>query len=757
MTRRTEEAEREAERIRSEAEAAVEICTPRPSRRSRPRGRRRGRIRPRPRRQGRPSSSRGSRRARDGGGGDRRPHPRARRPRAQAQGVARATRTLQAGRGATARLVRDRAANARRSERRAAQLLDVRKDRRRRGERAASRGRSRWRRPARARSAKVEAARARGWTGVRRRRRTEVVGRRGRRVEIEVVDGRRGRRRGVEPTKTTTNRRSTSTSCSLASGRRGRRRWRGRKRCWPPTPRRRGCRRGPDRGRGRGRAESRPKPEADRSRASATEDERHDPSAAPATTGSARRRTTRPCSSGATRITDAVEKQAVRKLKRVLADEQNEVLDRLRRNPKSSLDDLFPAVDEHAERYASAVRADLDRRGRSAAAPSTAPNRPKTDRRRPRRRARPGADARRCASGSTASLRDAAGDDEAMADGVRAAYREWKTHRVASQTRDTRARRVQPGSVRRHRARRPRCAGSSTTAGRRAPTPRTTRSPGWSCGASRSRPAIAIHRPTRVPVPPRAGALTRVPRRCAPATTCPAERRRAGANAAPAAGGSSSSSRRSRCSSSSRRCAASRPSTPTTSGSTRSARPACGAACSARRSASPSCSSALFFVLMWVNLLIADRIAPKFRPAGTGRGADRAVPRARRPPAGTRAHRRRRCCSRSSPARGASGEWNECLLFRNHVSFGIKDPQFDKDVGLLRLPAAVPELGRRLAVRRVRDRVHRHRGRALPERRHPGADAVPAGDAAGEGAPVGAARGARAGEGGAATTSSSSR
>ena len=30
---------------------------------------------------------------------------------------------------------------------------------------------------------------------------------------------------------------------------------------------------------------------------------------------------------------------------------------------------------------------------------------------------------------------------------------------------------------------------------------------------------------------------------------------------------------------------------------------------------------------------------------------------------------------------GASGQWNEYLLFRNHVSFGVKDPQFDKDVG----------------------------------------------------------------------------
>ena len=30
---------------------------------------------------------------------------------------------------------------------------------------------------------------------------------------------------------------------------------------------------------------------------------------------------------------------------------------------------------------------------------------------------------------------------------------------------------------------------------------------------------------------------------------------------------------------------------------------------------------------------------------------------------------------------GAAGEWNEYLLFRNHRRFGIKDPQFDKDIG----------------------------------------------------------------------------
>src|SRR5205807_1884245 len=35
------------------------------------------------------------------------------------------------------------------------------------------------------------------------------------------------------------------------------------------------------------------------------------------------------------------------------------------------------------------------------------------------------------------SLRDAAGDDDALADGVRAAYRDWKINRIELQTRDS--------------------------------------------------------------------------------------------------------------------------------------------------------------------------------------------------------------------------------------------------------------------------------------------------------------------------------
>ncbi len=51
---------------------------------------------------------------------------------------------------------------------------------------------------------------------------------------------------------------------------------------------------------------------------------------------------------------------AARKLKRVLADEQNEALEALRRKePVRSLDDLLPAPDAHVERYTAAISDDL--------------------------------------------------------------------------------------------------------------------------------------------------------------------------------------------------------------------------------------------------------------------------------------------------------------------------------------------------------------------------------------------------------------
>jgi len=94
-----------------------------------------------------------------------------------------------------------------------------------------------------------------------------------------------------------------------------------------------------------------------------------------------------------------------------------------------------------------------------------------------------------------------------------------------------------------------------------------------------------------------------------------------------------------------------------------------------------------FFVLLWVNLVIADRLSPTVRPSGPEEEALERVHAVldRRPGAvrvavgllvgvifGTR----------------AVGQWNEWVLFQNHVAFGTSDPQFHRDIGfyVFRLP-----------------------------------------------------------------------
>jgi DivIVA domain-containing protein len=57
---------------------------------------------------------------------------------------------------------------------------------------------------------------------------------------------------------------------------------------------------------------------------------------------------------------EPVERELGRRLKRVLADEQNEVFDLLRRDKAAGLDDVVPSADEHAQRYAAAALAELD-------------------------------------------------------------------------------------------------------------------------------------------------------------------------------------------------------------------------------------------------------------------------------------------------------------------------------------------------------------------------------------------------------------
>jgi uncharacterized membrane protein (UPF0182 family) len=87
-----------------------------------------------------------------------------------------------------------------------------------------------------------------------------------------------------------------------------------------------------------------------------------------------------------------------------------------------------------------------------------------------------------------------------------------------------------------------------------------------------------------------------------------------------------------------------------------------------------------FFVLMWVNLMIADRLAPPFRPAGPEEDLL------------SRYHEvvgRRQILLRSGvsflfaliSAAGVSSHWEEWLLFVNSKSFGVDDPLFDRDIG----------------------------------------------------------------------------
>ncbi len=90
--------------------------------------------------------------------------------------------------------------------------------------------------------------------------------------------------------------------------------------------------------------------------------------------------------------------------------------------------------------------------------------------------------------------------------------------------------------------------------------------------------------------------------------------------------------------------------------------------------------TAIFFALAWLNLAIADRIAPRFRPAG---------------PEEELAERYRELVGeRTGLVRlgtafvlalvagiPTSAQWHSWLLFRNRVSFGTKDAQFNEDVG----------------------------------------------------------------------------
>ena len=97
--------------------------------------------------------------------------------------------------------------------------------------------------------------------------------------------------------------------------------------------------------------------------------------------------------------------------------------------------------------------------------------------------------------------------------------------------------------------------------------------------------------------------------------------------------------------------------------------------------------SAVFFLVMWLNLAVADRLAPAFRAGGP---EDEFVQRYREA-VGPHVGKVRVAASvvfALLVGTGAAAQWNKWLLFRNSVPFGVKDAQFHKDLGFFafRLP-----------------------------------------------------------------------
>ncbi len=128
-----------------------------------------------------------------------------------------------------------------------------------------------------------------------------------------------------------------------------------------------------------------------------------------------------------------------RKLKRVLADEQNEILHTLRRNePVRTIDTMLPWETEQAERYSAAISTELDKAALMGAASIDAKGSAKEHK----------ADINRAGATKGAiealtttlvtplrerlerAVADAGGDNGELADAVRGIYREWKTQRI---------------------------------------------------------------------------------------------------------------------------------------------------------------------------------------------------------------------------------------------------------------------------------------------------------------------------------------
>jgi uncharacterized protein len=88
----------------------------------------------------------------------------------------------------------------------------------------------------------------------------------------------------------------------------------------------------------------------------------------------------------------------------------------------------------------------------------------------------------------------------------------------------------------------------------------------------------------------------------------------------------------------------------------------------------------IFFVIMYANLLIADRIAPKYRSMGP---EDEIIERYQQAVSPYRGRLRVGVALFFAlvAAVGVSSQWQQWVLFTHRVDFGVKDPQFHKDIG----------------------------------------------------------------------------
>ena len=104
---------------------------------------------------------------------------------------------------------------------------------------------------------------------------------------------------------------------------------------------------------------------------------------------------------------------------------------------------------------------------------------------------------------------------------------------------------------------------------------------------------------------------------------------------------------------------------------------------------------AIFFAVLWVNLVVCDRIAGHDIVLAQEDELVRRYQQYVRPYAG-RIYVALAFVLALIGASGTIGQWNNWILFRHGGSFGVTDPQFHKDVGFYVFKLPVPDLRRGL-------------------------------------------------------------